>query len=147
MASQIDRDIREALGTILGNISWARKVEPYKMRLSFSELQEFEVPYLQIYGLGQTYEPTRTEILTRWQLAVDIVLRQSEAGLIDQRDLDDKRQEVIEAVGADPKLGLTYGIVHTIPLQSSDDLYTFDPFFVSTITFEALFRKPFVREC
>lgn len=147
MASQIDREIREALATVLDTLAWARKVEPYKIRLGFSEMMEHEVPYIQIYGLGQDYEPTRTEVLTRWQLAVDLVLRQGSDGLIDQRDLDDKRQEILEVVGADPKLGLNSGLIQITPLNATDDLYTFDPFFVTTITFEALFRKPFVRQC
>jgi hypothetical protein len=145
MASQIEREIREALYAVLQPLAWVAKCEPYKIRLGISELQETEVPYVQFYGVGQTYEPDRTELTTRWQLAVDVVLKVLGDGTIDQRDLDDKRQEVIEAVGADPKLGIK--IIHIVPVSSTDDLMSFDPFIVSTIIFEVLYRKPFVREC
>lgn len=145
MASMIERQIREALFAVLSPLSWIAKVEPYKIRLAISELQETEVPYVQFYGVGQTYEPDRTELTTRWQIAVDVVLRVLGDGSIDQRDLDDKRQEVIEAIGADPKLGIN--IIHILPVSSTDDLMSFDPFILSTIIFEVLYRKPFVREC
>jgi hypothetical protein len=147
VASQIERDIRESLASILGAITWAKRVEPYKIRVGFSEMREHEVPFVQFYGLGQTYEPQRGDLLTRWQIAVDLVLRQGTDGTIDQRDLDDKRQEIIEAIGADPKLGITYGIIHALPVSSTDDLYAFEPFLVSTIVFEMLYRKPFTGDC
>lgn len=145
MASTIERQIREALAAVLSGLPWLRKVEPYKIRLGFSDLREHEVPYVQFYGIGQTFEPDRTEVTTRWQLAVDLILRQGADGLIDQRDLDDKRQEILEAVGADPKLGIN--IIHILPVSSTDDLNLFDPFFATTVIFEVLYRKPYVREC
>lgn len=147
MASTIDKEIREAFITILSTLSWAKKVEGYKIRLGFSEMREHEVPYVQIYGVGQTYEPQRGDLLTRWQIAVDLVLRQGTDGTIDQRDLDSKRQELIEKIGENPKLGITYSIIHTLPLSATDDLYTFEPFLVTTIVFEVLFRKPFTGDC
>jgi hypothetical protein len=145
MASQIEREIRDALAAVLRALPWVRKLEPYKIRLGFSEMREHEVPYIQFYGITQTFEPSRTEVTTRWQLAVDLVLRQGQDGLIDQRDLDDKRQEIIEAVGADPKLGI--GIIQILPVSATDDLNLFEPHFITTIIFEVLYRKPFVREC
>ena len=145
MASQIERQIREALALKLQALTWVRKVEPYKIRIGISELREHEVPYIQFYGIGQNYVPDRTELTTRWQLAVDLILRQGADGIIDQRDLDDKRQEILECVGADPKLGIA--IIHIVPISASDDLNTFEPFFSTTILFEALYRKPYVREC
>lgn len=147
MASTIERDIREALATILGTLSWAKKVEGYKIRVGFSEMREHEVPYVQFYGLGQTYVPERSRLQTTWQMAVDLVLRQGTDSTIDQRDLDDKRQEIIETIGQDPKLGLTTGIIQTLPVSATDDLYTFEPYLVSTIVFEVLYHKPFTGLC
>ncbi len=147
MASQIERDIRDGFATLLLTLPWLKKLEPYKIRASISEVREHEIPYVQFYGLEQVYEQQRGDLLTRWQIAVDLVLRRGIDGTIDQRDLDDKRQELIEAIGADPKLGLTYSIVHVRPISATDDLMTFEPFFVSTIVFEALYRKPFTGTC
>lgn len=147
MASTIEKEIREALITIISTLSWAKKVEGYHTRLGFSEMREHEIPYLQVYGLGQTYEPQRGDLLTRWQMAVDLVLRQGTDGTIDQRDLDDKRQELIETIGADPKLGITYSVIHCLPISATDDLYTFEPFLVTTLVVEVLFRKPYTGDC
>lgn len=145
MGSQIERQIRDALALALAELPWARKIEPYKIRLGFSELREHEVPYIQFYGLGQTFLPDRTELETTWQIAVDLILKQGADGLIDQRDLDDKRQEILEAVGKDPRLGIN--IIHIIPTSSTDDLNLFNPFYATTIVFEARYRKRYVRDC
>lgn len=149
MASTIESEIREALATVLrAACPWAKVVEPYRIRTGVSELREHEIPYVQFYGLGQTYEPARTEVLTRWQVGVDLVLRKGTDGTVDQRDLDDKRNEILEAVGAanEGRFG-GLPVIQVVPVSSSDDLNTYDPHFVTTIVFEFLYRKPFVREC
>lgn len=148
MASQIERQIREALAAHLALLPWLRKVEPFKIRNGFSELHEHEVPFVQFYGIGQDYVADRTELTTTWNLAIDLVLRQGSDGLIDQRDLDDKRQELIEHIGAglEDRFG-NLAIIQVVPINATDDLNTYEPFFLTTVTFQWLYRKPFIRPC
>lgn len=144
----IERRIREGLAAQLGTLTWPRLVEPYKIRLGFSEMREHEMPYVQFYGIGQTFTPDRTQVLTRWQLAVDVILRQGSDGSIDQRDLDDKRQDVLECVGAWNELkfgGLP--LIQITPVTATDDLNLFESFYATTVVFEALYLKRYVRDC
>jgi hypothetical protein len=148
MADSIEHLIREGLAAALAPLTWARKIEPYKIRIGFSEMKEHEVPYIQFYGVSQSFVPDRTQVETRWQLAVDLVMRQGSDGLIDQRDLDDKRQEILEAVGAWMEAKFNgISVIQVVPISATDDLNLFDPFFMTTILFEFLYLKRYVRDC
>lgn len=145
MASTIDSQILDALDRVLITLPWAAKVETRNIKLGFSELREHEVPYVQAYGVMQNYVPDRTELTTTWRIQVDLVLHSSSAGTVDLRILNDRRQEVIETIGADPKLGIA--IIQITPVDSQDDIHIFEPYYFTTIAFDVLYRKPFVRPC
>lgn len=147
MTDVIEVKIIEAIDTALKGISWANVVNAWRVRTSFSEMRAHEIPYMQILMLGQDYQPDRTEVRTDWTIAVDLVLRQGTDGFVDQRELLNKRNDILEAIGKDPKLGINEQFIHIIPFNSTDDIHTFEPYYLTTLTFRALFRKRYVRDC
>jgi hypothetical protein len=144
MASTIDKQIRAALKTKLETLPWVKKVESQVIQ-NTDDLREHEVPFIQVYTMDREYEPQMTEVLTKAQVFVELVLRTNVNGQVDLDVLDDRRQEVIELIGSDPTLGIK--IIQMLVKRDKSDLGTVPPFFMTVIEFEALYRKPYVREC
>jgi len=141
-----DSEILDALETQLKTLSWVKVVETENIRLGFSELGEHEVPYIQVYDNGQVFEHQRGEILTRWQVAVELVLRSSSENLVNMRTLLDKRQDVEQCIGSKVNLGIA-GVINVLYLSNTPDIQIVKPFYVSTLLFEVVYRKRYVADC
>lgn len=146
MASTIDSQILDAIHAAIDALPWVKKVESEKMLVQFADLQDFECPYVQIYDDGQTFEIQRPHVLTRWTLLVALVLRNESDEGVNQRVLLNKRNEIIEAVGAAPNFGIP-GVIHALPISVTPELQVAGPFFVAGIEFEVSFRKPYAGDC
>ena len=141
-----DSSILDALETQLKTISWAKVVETENIRLGFSELGEHEVPFIQIYDNGQVFEHQRGEILTRWQIAVELVLRSASENQVNMRTLLDKRQDIEQNIGSKVNLGIP-GVINVLYLSNTPDIQIVKPFYVTTLLFEIVYRKRYVSDC
>jgi len=141
-----DSDILDALETQLKTLTWAKVVETENIRLSFSELGEHEVPYIQVYDNGQVFEHQRGEVLTRWQVAVELVLRSASENQVNMRTLLDKRQEIEQCIGSKVNLGIP-GVINVLYLSNTPDIQIVKPFYVTTLLFEVVYRKRYVSDC
>ena len=141
-----DSSILDAIETQLKTISWAKLVETENIRLAFSELGEHEVPYIQVYDNGQVFEHQRGEILTRWQVAVELVLRSASESQVNMRTLLDKRQDIEQCIGSKVNLGIP-GVINVLYLSNTPDIQVVKPFYVTTLLFEVVYRKRYVSDC
>jgi hypothetical protein len=58
----------------------------------------------------------------------------------------DKMQEIIEAVGLNPNLGIA-GVIHARVLSDDLDLHLLEPYFYGTIIFEVIFYVKYNSLC
>jgi len=141
-----DSQILDAMETQLKTLPWVKVVETENIKLGFSELGDHELPYIQVYDNGQVFEHQRGEILTRWQVAVELVLRSSSLDVVNMRTLLDKRQDVEQCIGANVNLGIA-GVINVLYLSNTPDIQVVKPFYVTTLLFEVVYRKRYVSDC
>lgn len=141
-----DSQILDAMETQLKSLPWVKVVETENIKLGFSELGDHELPYIQVYDNGQVFEHQRGEILTRWQVAVELVLRSSSLDVVNMRTLLDKRQDVEQCIGAKVNLGIA-GVINVLYLSNTPDIQVVKPFYVTTLLFEVVYRKRYVSDC
>lgn len=142
----IDRDIFEALELKLKTLSWVKLVNWKKIRITSSDFRENEVPCIQFYDAGQTITHEHARLNVQWNIAIEIILKSKADGSIDMADLLDKRQEVEQKIGSQPNLGVD-GVVHFLYLGNEPDLFTISPFYYTRLDFQAMYYKPYVRDC
>lgn len=146
MTVQNDSQILDALQAQCATLPWVKKVETEEIKLGFSEMGDHEVPFIQIYDNGQVFEHQRGEILTRWQVAVELVLKSSFAETVNMRTLLDKRQELEQCIGSNVNLGVQ-GVINVLYLSNTPDIQVVKPFYVTTLLFEVVYRKRYVSDC
>ena len=141
-----DSDILDAIEARLKTLTWAKVVESENIKLEFSEVQDHEIPYIQICDNGQKMIHQRGEILVNWQIAVELALKSSSENIVNMRTLLDKRQEIEQVIGAVPNLGIP-GVIHVTYLQNTPVLNLIKPFYTTILLFNVQYRKKYVSEC
>jgi len=141
-----DSSILDAIETQLKTLTWAKVVETENIRLGFSDLGEHECPYIQVYDNGQVFEHQRGEILTRWQIAVELCLRSASENQVNMRTLLDKRQAIEQCIGSKVNLGIP-GVINVLYLSNTPDIQIVKPYYVTVLLFEVVYRKRYVSDC
>jgi hypothetical protein len=141
-----DSLILDAIEAQLKTLPWAKVVETENIRLHFSDLGEHECPYLQVYDNGQVFEHQRGEVLTRWQVAVELALRSSSENIVNMRTLLNYRQDVEQCIGSKVNLGIP-GVINVLYLSNQPDIQIVKPFYVTILLFEVVYRKRYVSDC
>lgn len=137
-------DLFEALATRLAAISGIKTVEWNRIRISESDFADHELPAIQFYAGMTSYTHQQGQVQAATQIAIEVILRDGDGG--GQADLLDLMETVEQAIGSDPTFGIS-NMIHMAYLSDEVDLHSIDPFRIGRLTFEALYRKPYVRLC
>lgn len=140
----IRSDIFDALKTRLSSITGIKTVNWDRIRVSESDFADHEVPAIQFYAGTTTYTHQQGQILAETEIAIEVILRGSSD--INQADLLDLMEEVEQAIGNNPSLGVS-GMLHMVYVSDEIDLHTIDPFYIGRLVFQAVYRKPYVGLC
>jgi len=144
----MQKEILSALQTRLETLTWIKTVSYKKMRLHLADFQEHELPAVQFFDEGEAYTHEQARLKTEWNITLELVMKSTVAGVVDQEELMDKKEEIERCIGAQVQLGLNNtGIIHMRYLSSITDLHSFEPFYVARLTFQAIFYKNYTREC
>lgn len=138
--------IFDAFCAKLEAIPWVNTVAWDKVRIVASDIQAHEVPLIQVYALRGQSIHVGQKIQCNLQIFVELVLRQSDNQAVDQKQLFDYLEDIEQAIGANPNLGVP-GMVHVKLLGDEIDLHTIDPFFYGRIAFEAIYHKNYSNNC
>jgi len=138
----IKRQIFEALATELSGISWVKVVNWKKIWLLDSDFNDYQIPAIQIYDTGTRNEHQGGRIQATMALSVELVLKQTSAGVVSQADLFDKVEEIESVIGANINLGIN-GMLHLRYIGDVTDLHTVDPYYIARLDFEAIYLKSF----
>lgn len=107
MADCLQSQIADALQTKLSTVSDFNYVAFDKVRLKYDEFRSHEFPAVQCYGTTETCFHISGRVQVEWDISVEILLRSSSQGIVDQRDLWNLKDEVLKTIFDDPQLGLT----------------------------------------
>lgn len=136
---QIFDTIKTQLTTAL---TWAKIVDWEKIRILSSDFGEHEVPCVQFYALPTEYKPVTGRSEATMLLSVEVVLKSSASGVVDQRDLFDRMEDVILAFGSKANLGVP-GVIHVRLVKDFIDAHTIQPHFVGILTFEVVYMTTY----
>lgn len=147
ITQSMESKIYEALANILSELSFVKIVNYEKIRLNLGEFAEHEIPAIQFYTGGSTYTHEQSRLNTQMLIDVELILKSSTAGVVDQKELFEKTYAIERKIGANVYLNLdNSGMIHLIYNSTTYDLHSFEPFFISRMSFTALFYKGYTRD-
>lgn len=143
----IDKQIMQLIETRLQTLPWVKLVNWKRLRLGSSEFRDHEIPLIQFYDAGQRITHEAARLRVEWNISVELVLKSFADNEIDIEDLLDKRQEIEQCLGAQETHTGLQGLQHLRYTGNEPDFLSIAPFFITRLDFEALFYKPYVRNC
>ena len=142
----IDSAILDAIETQLKTIPWAKHVESENIKLSF-DADDFEIPLIQVFGNGQTNRVERNgRNEVTWSIIVELVLKEDRNNTYNQRDLLNKRQDIEQAIGSNPRLGIPE-VLNVLYLSNQDDIGLVRPHFATQLEFSVVYHKRYAGFC
>lgn len=131
--------ILDALKTLLTtSLPWAKVVAWERIRLLSSDFLDHELPCVQYYHLRTDYTPMQGRVEARMQFNIEICMKSSSTSVVDQRDLFNKMDDILQAIGSQANLGIG-GVIHLRLLSDETDTHSILPHYIGILTFEALY--------
>lgn len=131
--------ILDALKTLLtSKLTWAKVVEWERIRILTSDFQDHEIPVVQFYHTRTDYTHQQGRVEGRMNFNIEVCLKSSTAAEVDQKDLFDKMDDVLKAIGTSPNLGVS-GVIHLRYLGDETDAHTVLPHYIGVLNFEAIY--------
>lgn len=147
MAS-MEKQIFESLASRLTSLAWVKTVNYELIRLNLADFQEHELPAIQFYDEGQFNQHVQTRVETFWDITVELIMKQTVAGVVNQVELFEKKFEVEKQIGHQVQLNLpNTGMIHVHYPNAVTDLHTFEPYYVARMTFRVQFLKEYTAPC
>jgi len=131
--------ILDNLKTLLtSKLTWAKTVDWQKVRLLSGDFKDHELPVVQFYHLRTDYAQQQGRVEATAQFSVEVCMKSLSTGVIDQRDLFDKMDAVLKAIGSNPNLGIA-GLIHLRLVSDETDTHTIAPHYIGILNFEAVY--------
>jgi hypothetical protein len=137
--SQLLTNLKSLLTT---HCSWAKMISWEKIRVISSDFAEHELPVIQFYHVRTDYEQQQGRALARMQFNIELCLKSTTSGVINQKDLFDKMDLILQAIGTNPNLDIS-GMIHLRPISDETDIHILEPLFIGVWNFEALYLTTF----
>ena len=112
--------------------------------LNIAEYQDYELPAVQIIDLNAQINHEMSRSRTSWFLAIEMCMRSTVNGIVNQQSLWDFQDDVIRAIMDDPKLGLNF-VVQAQVIDKLTDLHMQEPNYIGTIGIEVIYYEPITR--
>jgi hypothetical protein len=137
---------RIALVTIANGYSRdVKTVEFDKVKVNIQDYSDYQLPAVQIIDLSALYTHEMTRSKTSWALAVEICLRSTTSGTVNQKDLWNLQEDVVRSIMAVPNPGIPT-VQHVRLLDAVTDLHMLEPNYIATIGLEVLYYEPITRD-
>lgn len=143
MAS-IERLVFEALATQLATLTWIKKIEYQNPRVLVSGFDETEIPAVQFWDTGEPFTHIKGHVEAEFGIQIELVMKSTDIDPVGQGDLFDRKDEIEQLFGSDPKLALNNGQIYHLRYDRADtDIFSTPPFLIAQLQFSALLNKPF----
>lgn len=149
MTDCIESKILDALDKKLKELTWVKLVSTDYIRLGSSDFMEHELPAIQVYDLGTTVTQQHGHTQNSWLLAVELIMKPSENGLVSNRTVLNYRREIIDKLGEDPRLVApdVAGMLHIQYNDCVNDPHLLAPLYMARLTWEVQYLAPFAPTC
>lgn len=117
-----------------------------RVKVLVSDFNETEIPGCQLIDLSETVTHEASRILRRWQIALEVVMKQTENRYVDQQELWDLCYSIERKLWSVPNLGIP-GVVQLTHLGTTTDLHLIQPYYTARILVEVSFYDNLVRDC
>ena len=117
-----------------------------RVRLAVEDFQSHEIPAVQIYDVGQSITHVRGRKEVLWNLAIELVMRSSSSGNVDQKALWDLRRDIELTLWDEPNLGIKE-VIHLVYTGNVTDLHLLDPYYIARMDFDVKFRDDLTGSC
>lgn len=117
-----------------------------RVKVLISDFNDTELPACQLFDLSETIEHQQNRILRRWQIALEVVMKQTQNRYVDQQELWDLCYSIERRMWSVPNLGIP-GVIHLVHLGTTTDLHMVEPYYTARILFEVQFYDNLVRDC
>jgi hypothetical protein len=142
MTTSIRTNIFIALEAQVRTLPWVTSVEWKRIRVSPSDIQPHEVPLVQMFAQGSSFEHQQGRIQETIGLSVELILRKSDTAEVDQVTLFDYLEELELCFGSKITLGVPE-VINMIYTGNVVDLHMIDPFYYARLDFDIVLRRPF----
>ena len=139
-------EILDRIVEILEDIPELKSVNWEKIKMRSDDFAEYELPAAQIYSGGETVIHEQGRARKTWILHLEILMKQTQSAVVDQRSLYDLQFIVERALWKNPQLGIT-SMIDLKYLSNEQDLHMLDPIFYTRLDFEARYYQPLVDDC
>lgn len=150
MATSIEKQIFANLKTVLstGLSSWVKTVEYEVIRNAFTDFKPTEIPAIQIFDRpGALIKHNKSLIDVGWPISIELVLKTTRAGTVNQGELFDKKKDIQDVIAANQKLVVAgvgiEGFQHLRYDTFETDLHTTPDYFAVVLDYTALFTDKY----
>lgn len=123
-------------------LTWAKVIDWQKIRILSSDFSEHELPCVQFYHVRTDYEQQQGRVQARMTLNIEVCLKSTTAGVVNQKDLFDRMDDILLAVGSNANLGIP-GMIHARLLADETDTHSIEPHFIGILVFEFIYLTTF----
>lgn len=117
-----------------------------RIKVLISDFNETELPGCQVIDLSESVQHESARILRRWQLAVEVVMKQTADRYVDQQELWDLCYSIERKLWQNPNLGIP-GVIQLTHLGTTTDLHLIEPYYTARILLEISFYDNLIRDC
>ncbi len=132
--------IIERLTEVLSSTPAIRKVEYKGLRLNFEDWHDYELPAIQFYDAGDSAKHDRDYLTVDWLVNLELILKTTQRGVVDQTTLYDFRKKVITEIWNSRKLGLSQ-ITSIEYKKNQTGIHVLDPYYWSTLQIMISYRE------
>lgn len=136
-------DIANAIKAKLETIPELKKVTFTEIKVALDDITDDEVPFLQFWDGGETIQHQRQIARKTWRIFLELVMKSTNAGTIDQTDVWDLQNTIETTLWSQPNLGVS-GMVHLFYVGSTVDLHMNDPVRTLTMEIQAIYDDTLV---
>lgn len=117
-----------------------------RVRLSIDEFQPHEIPAVQIYDIGQDIAHVRGQKEVEWALALELIMKTTVAGVVDQKALWNLRRDIEIALWNNPNLNISK-VIHLLYTGNVTDLHLLEPYYIARMDLTVKFRDDLTGSC
>ncbi len=132
--------IVERLTEVLSSIPAVKHVHNKRVRVNIEDWHDYELPAIQIYDAGDSAKHDRDYLTVDWLLNLELILKTTQRGVVDQTTLYDFRKSVIRSIWNSRKLGLSQ--ISSIEYRKNQTgLHVLEPYYWSTLQIMIRYRE------
>lgn len=145
MTDSIETQIMAALKAKISELTWLKSVEFEVVRNLFTDFPESALPAVQVFDRAPAVvQHSRTLIDVQWPLAIELVLKTSKEGRIDQSILFNRKKEIQDKLSTYLSLGGTVPGFKQLRYDGFEtDLHSQPGFFAVSLNMTAMYTDRF----